>query len=226
MNDIARKKTNTITILIAIGVAIILFILGGIFGTIDYNRVKNNMTPKFCIILLDRPRNNQTCWGLGYKVQREFIVPSNQPFRHAQRFGLWIDQKQLYRQIDYNDYGSNYLFTVKEERKCPKTPTLYYVDKNNKKYYLYCLHDVLVNLDNESLSLKEALKENKITIEKVIEYLTQTEVWYDGGTKIFKDTTNEYSKYGFSILKCNNSGINNDVYIGPSFMHYEKGFCN
>jgi len=188
------------------------------------------MSPKFCVKTVDRSHSNETCWGLGYKVQREIDIPSDQPLKlmNSQKFDLWFAKKRLYRNINYNDYGDNYSFIIKEKKKCSKLPVLYYTDQYNRKYYLFCLEEVLINLNNEFLSLKNALEKDKITIDEITNSLTQIEVWYDGGTRLYEDKFKKYSKYGFTILRChasNESKLNNDIYIGPSFMTYEKGFC-
>jgi hypothetical protein len=34
-----------------------------------------------------------------------------------------------------------------------------------------------------------------------------------------------FTNNGLTILKCNTKEGNKDVYIGPKWMNYEKGFC-
>lgn len=210
---------------------IILIILGIVFGTIDYDRVNNDMKPLFCINKIDRPHSNETCWGIGYKVQRDIDISYySEPLRRQNsiKFGLWSDKKELYRKVDYDDYSGDYFFTIKEQKKCSK-PELYYTDNEGKNYYLWCLDEVEINFSDGPMTLYKALKNKEIFLPHIINFLTYYNGWYDGGTSIYKDIRNEYSKYGFSILLCKTMNDekkqNNDIYIGPLFMSYEKGFC-
>ncbi|MGE5455632.1 MAG: hypothetical protein ACM3O4_00805 [Ignavibacteriales bacterium] len=209
----------------------ILIISGLTFGAIDYDRVINHKTPLFCINKLDRPHSNETCWGIGYKIQRDIDISYySEPSRiqNAIKFGLWYDKKELYRKIDYDDYSGDYFFTVKEQKKCSKSK-LYYTDNEGRDYYLWCLDEVEINFADGPMTLSKALKNKEIILPHIINFLTYYNGWHDGGTSIYKDIKNEKAKYGFSILICKNktgkNGQNNDIYIGPSFMSYEEGFC-
>ena len=64
------KKWLKISGVIVGTMLLIMIILGLIFFTIDYNRVKNNEDPKFCIKELGVIMDGGTIiyWGLGYKV--------------------------------------------------------------------------------------------------------------------------------------------------------------
>ena len=209
-----KKRTKIIFILI-----ISIVILGVVFGIVDYNKIKNNMTPVFCVVILDRPNNNQTCWGLGYKVQRQFVVSSDQPFGKTQKFALWFAKKLKFKY----DRANRHFLEIRGTLGINDS-ILYYTDKEGIKYYLYSLKSVTVNFEDEAISLKKALEKHKITIDEIVSNLTLEETYEDGGSTIYKDNEIEYSN-GISILKCNTTDGNKDVYIGHAAIKYDKAFC-
>jgi hypothetical protein len=82
---VKRKTKNTLIV-----IASIVF-LGAIFGTIDYNRVKNNKMPLFMISLRDR-QDPVNYIGLGYRMQRFTGLSHKQPLSHDNwvKFGPWF----------------------------------------------------------------------------------------------------------------------------------------
>ncbi len=219
--------SKKIKILIFIGGPILLIcILGIIFGISDYNRVKENVAPKFCVRILDKPHANETCVGIGYKIQRDVGISINQPLKKysSQKFGSWFAKKEIYRKIDYDDYSGDYLFTFKEQKKCSKKPKLYYTDEDERDYYVYCLDELTYNIWDPSINIVDALKNKQLTIKELTDHLKVVKIYNDGGSTLYKDR-GMYSKYGFAILECKANEKSTDIYIGPVFMDFEKGFC-
>ena len=103
-----------------------------------------------------------------------------------------------------------------------------YKIKDNIKVYYYELDELLLCDIKECYKMKDALKRNQTTIEKIKSFLeSQTELknikklnLWDGGTKI-------YSNLMYSIIVCNTLDGNNDIYIGPSDMisKLNNGYC-
>ena len=89
--------------------------------------------------------------------------------------------------------------------------------KNKYDYdiYFYGLDSVIIKINNEELDLKEALINDKITMEEIIEKANSDEkngiiksaMYMDGGSK-------EYYYGDYTIIKSNNLDDNKDVYIG------------
>lgn len=87
-----------------------------------------------------------------------------------------------------------------------------------KSDYTIYAYDGSVNIriDGKEYNLKEALLENKITMEEIIVKANQdakgekikVEMYKDGGSM-------EYHYESYTIIKCHTSGGNRDVYIGP-----------
>lgn len=87
-------------------------------------------------------------------------------------------------------------------------------------YTIYsCGGDVEIIIDGKPMSLVEALDENKITIDKILNKATNDVdegiaiggIYRDGGSRTYT-----YSNY--SIIKCNKLDGNRDLYIGKSGM--------
>ena len=93
------------------------------------------------------------------------------------------------------------------------------VDKNETDKYEYDVYvydgSVNIRIDGKDYSLKEALLENKITMEEIIVKANQdekdgkikAEMYKDGGSK-------EYHYDNYTIIKCHTIDGNRDVYIG------------
>lgn len=89
----------------------------------------------------------------------------------------------------------------------------------SKKYdyniYYYGLEDVKIKLDNEEVDLTEALLNNKVSMEQIIEQaekdkeneIINTDMYKEGGTMIYWYGT-------YTIIKSHSLDGNRDVYIG------------
>lgn len=106
----------------------------------------------------------------------------------------------------------------KEAKKILNNTELYKHNSNYDLYY-YGLEQVNVNVDNEILTLEEALKSGKITLEKIISNANRDldsgkikgDMYKDGGSMIYKYDT-------FTIIKLNRTDGNKDMYIGTPEM--------
>ncbi len=98
------------------------------------------------------------------------------------------------------------------------------VDKNETNKYDYDVYvydgNVNIRIDGNDYSLKQALLENKITMQEIIAKANQdekdgkikAEMYKDGGSMIYK-----YNNY--AIIKCHTLDGNRDVYIGSKDMN-------
>lgn len=108
----------------------------------------------------------------------------------------------------------------KEAKKILNNTELY---KNNSDYnlYYYGLNKVDITVDNKTMSLEEALRSGKITLDGLIikankdlnENLIKGTMYKDGGSMIYK-----YEDY--TIIKYHTLDGNRDVYIGTPEMTY------
>lgn len=88
------------------------------------------------------------------------------------------------------------------------------IDKYNYDVYMYA-RSVNIRIDGKDYSLKEALLENKITMEEIIVKANRDEkdgkiradMYKDGGSM-------EYHYENYTIIKCHTVDGNRDVYIG------------
>ena len=97
------------------------------------------------------------------------------------------------------------------------------LDKSETNKYDYTIYaydgSVNIRIDGKDYSLKEALLENKITMEEIISKANQdgkdgkikADMYKDGGSMIY-----QYSNY--TIIKCHTLDGNRDVYIGTNDM--------
>ena len=89
-------------------------------------------------------------------------------------------------------------------------------DKQDYNLYFYGLDEVNVTVDNKTMSLENALKSGKITIDGIIQKANKDEK--DGkiiNAEIYKDGgSTEYHYENYSIIKVHKLDGNRDVYIG------------
>jgi len=93
------------------------------------------------------------------------------------------------------------------------------IEKSEIEGYRYSIYsyggNVSIKIKNETISLREALLNNKITIDEIIQKANadltkgsiQGDTYQDGGSMIYKYGT-------YTIIKCHTLGGNRDVYIG------------
>ncbi len=105
-----------------------------------------------------------------------------------------------------------------EKRKILNNIELYKYNSNYNLYY-YGLDEVNVNVNNETMSLEEALKTGKLTIDGIIAKANmdnvKSDMYKDGGSMIYW-----YDDY--TIIKCHFLDGNRDVYIGSKDMTMNK----
>ncbi len=109
------------------------------------------------------------------------------------------------------------LFYDKHPMESYKIYTILDKAETNKYDYTIYGYDGSVNIriDDKDYSLKEALSENKITMEEIIAKANQDEK--DGKIKVemYKDGGSiEYHYENYTIIKCHTLDGNRDVYIG------------
>lgn len=93
------------------------------------------------------------------------------------------------------------------------------IDRSEMEQYDYDIYtyngDVSIVIGEDTYSFEEALRSNKITIDKIIEKaeedasngITQKDMYQDGGTLVYEYET-------FRIMKCKNLNGNRNFYIG------------
>lgn len=208
---------------ILIGVIITLIILWGIIFTFDFFRCRNFKTPIFVVAgKTANDAGNGTYYGLGYKVnvERSFSL----------EYGIQLEKIEMYflnkfiagAVAETENYKAQFELTVNKNNK--KNIEKITVGELKNKYdyniYYYGLDSVIIKINNEELDLKEALLNNKITMEEIIEQaksdkkngIIKSAMYTDGGSM-------KYYYDDYTIIKSNSLDGNKDVYIGISEMN-------
>lgn len=177
-----------------------------------------------CIFLLDRPM---------------FAVKGNVPYMYR---GLFYDTYSCpeYSVPQVKMKGTKFscvesfkyeIITSVEEVCDNVSRTKLYYEEDGRRVYTRCLDSISIKYEDKTVSLKEFIKDND-SLEEAIDKLTLTEVdiMWDGGTKIFKDGgTTEYSSEGLTLIRCNkmldDGTINKDIYFGTSDMEFKDNYC-
>jgi hypothetical protein len=94
-----------------------------------------------------------------------------------------------------------------------------YKDNSDYNLYYYGLSEVNIKINNKILSLEDALKSGKITLEEIIakayKDANNGEINWDG---VYDGGTREYYYGSYTIIKKNTLDGNKDVWIGISEM--------
>lgn len=87
--------------------------------------------------------------------------------------------------------------------------------------YTYCLDGVQINLNNQTVNLSDALKDDLISIDKIVR---QNEIiaQYAQGLKETFDDDILLSNLEYSVLVCSNG----NYIIGSSDLEYSSNLCN
>ncbi len=107
-----------------------------------------------------------------------------------------------------------------------------YTKIGNANVYLYNTGEVYINKQNEIINLKELWQNDKKvadSFQKIVEYLDLVKTLKDGGTEIYQTKKDNvaFSKQ-YTIIKCQTSDGNNDIYIGEymdSTTAFKNGAC-
>lgn len=215
------KKSRITLIVIIISIVIIL---GIIFGSIDYNKIKSGKKPIFMIRITDGSKSIQEYIGLGYRMQRSVGVSYKEELYQDNyvKFGLWFYLKNV--NIDKPVINYEYKIEVDETNLCDKEQ-LYY-EGNDYNIYTYCLNSINIHDGNEVKSLSDIISKNNDIIDKIISELIPKDTIYDGGTTIYKDGgTKKITSNGITIIKCNTLDGNRDIYIGADSLEFQDNFC-
>lgn len=106
---------------------------------------------------------------------------------------------------------------------CYATKTRKIIDKTKTDQYNYNIYEYMGNvnivINGKEMALKDALLENKITMEEIIKKANEDlnnkkitgDMYKDGGSMIYQYKT-------YTIIKCHTIEGNRDVYIGPKGM--------
>ena len=100
-----------------------------------------------------------------------------------------------------------------------------YYQKNghDRVVYFVCLDEIYVKRENtKQITLKyhfDNINQSFDTsIEQIIEQMDFVDVYYDGGSKI-------YRKDDYKILVCNTLDGNRDIYFGDISLEYKEEYC-
>lgn len=225
-----KKSLKVIGIVLSV-----IIILGIVFFVVDYNRVQKQEKPIFCIqnpagIISDG--GTIEYFGLGYKIIDFHTLAGFDDIK----IGTWF--------MDYNDFddeikeyeeknelktSNNFeiIFYDRQPIESYKTYTILGKDETDKYDYTIYGYDGKVNIkiNEEEYSLKEALIDNKITMEEIIakadkdieEKNINRNEYQEGGSTRAKI----YQYDNYTIIKFYKLDGNRDVYIGNRTMTIE-----
>lgn len=99
-------------------------------------------------------------------------------------------------------------------------------DTNPYTIYYYGINSATINLNDKKHEINKAIKENKITLDEILNEMEIYGEINDGGTKIYRNNNNlKLFNDNYTIIKCNRINGSKDIYIGDNEMKYVKTFC-
>jgi hypothetical protein len=193
------KKRIKIFVIAIVSIAL----LGVIFGTVDYIRVKNGKPPIFTIHV-HTSGNWDKYYGLGYLVVKNDACQGNYT-----KFGPYFASYACFIESDYVTK-----IKVVKTANCDNKAKLYY-NEGDRKIYTYCLDQIDVYNENKTMSLKNYLEIDSNAVDFIINNFVEDkgEPYNDGGSIMYHGDE-------FNILKCHTIAGNNDIYIGGKDMGY------
>jgi hypothetical protein len=205
-----KKVIKIILIIITL-----IVVLCAIFGAVDYSRAKNGKKPIFIFHNENINSKNELVaiayYGLGYK-----LIVCNK-YCDANKVVFMPLYLGTYAWFIGPDYITNVKITKSEE--CDNKAKLYYTEES-RNIYIYCLDQIEIEKENETMQLKDYLWTDPNVIDDIITRFTDnnTNSYDDGGTILYKGDE-------FNLLKCHTLAGNNDIYIGDKTMGYPNNFC-
>ena len=132
-----------------------------------------------------------------------------------------------------NNSKSEKLLDFSQEKSSKNFAEIYSFEDGRKIYSEFANIEFIIN-ENESVNLKDALNQNKISIDDIINKMTYQDSLNDGGSVVYyysiKD--NNLANKDFYLVKChniienknNNNIFNENIIIGSELNIVEK--CN
>ena len=120
------------------------------------------------------------------------------------------------------DKEFDYKVVTEETKNCNNIPVLYY-DTSEQNIYTYCLDKISFKNNEEQDEMRYFLNGRYNIYESFINSLEFTKT-NEEGIKIYQDNK-KISNNGLTIIKCNTSDGNKDIYFGPKNMKIMNGFC-
>lgn len=213
----------------------VIVILGIVFFVVDYNRVQKQEKPIFCVqnpagIIKDG--GTIEYFGFGYKIIDFNTLAGFDDIK----IGTWFmeyndfeDEIKEYEEKNELKTSNDFeiIFYDRQPIESYKTYTILGKDETDKYDYTIYGYDGKVNIkiNEEEYSLKEALIDNKITMEEIIakadkdveEKNINRNEYQEGGSTRAKI----YQYDNYTIIKFYKLDGNSDVYIGNRTMTIE-----
>lgn len=158
----------------------------------------------------------------------EYILTKNESSNNTSKYELILKSKKSNNSIHICDYveinkENNQKFEIQFNKDVNSNKITKILGKDETNKYDYDIYsykgtvDIVIN--NEKMSLRDALINNKITIDEILEKVNkdanETKIFQD----IYKDGGSRYYLYGdYSIIKLNTLDSNYDLYIGVPSM--------
>ena len=124
-----------------------------------------------------------------------------------------------------NNKVYKYTIDIDESNNCDNKAQVYYSFDNNKKIYTFCLDNIDFNYNKKTISLKEAIINNYINMDDIIDKLVQVNSYWNGDSILYQDINNKVSDGNLTIIKCNTIDGNHNYYIGDKNMQFDESFC-
>ena len=140
-------------------------------------------------------------------------------------FNVWKDKKLEEEKVEEQIKNEEMLKIEGIDLQNCTNKKSFYFEHSGVRYYLSCLSDIKVKVKNKNLSLQEAIEEDLIQMEEIIDKMPISEAIPSISSVIYKAEENKDIS-NLSIIKCNTQTGNQDYYIGNKDMKYENGFCD
>jgi len=121
-----------------------------------------------------------------------------------------------------SEYVMDYTLEVDKTDNCDSRTKEYYSD-GNSIVYLVCLDELYLKLNSGKVITLDIHFENvnqslERSIEQLVGDMENVATLRDGGTKVYK-------KNNYTIIVCNTTEGNKDVYIGQENLKYQENYC-
>ena len=167
-NKIKRNKIILITI-------IIICLISILFKHYDSIRVRTGHEPKLVLKIINKEGTKITYYGLGYKIIRYPSVSPNEPYKNnlGVKMGSWF----MHYKLPNNKETLEIKKIIDKTKKmlnfsCAEALDKFYEDENYEYYYdcLKSKYIIVEYKDGSEGTVKEALKQKRITIEDLDNY--------------------------------------------------------
>lgn len=181
----------------------IVFVIIALLIGVDFLLIRyRNTRPLFAL------EKDGVYYGIGFKTWHCETRDGN----HENYVGTYKSKYACPLLVDYA-----YTLEIEPTDSC-SNKIISYGNHGNEQYFMDCLHHITVNIDSEKIELKDALEQEKVSIQGILNTLKKDQ------NGVYKSDATGFANPSLSVRVCENNS-QTLYYFSSGDVSYDKNYC-